>query len=155
GHIRKAEALAHYLRWTAAELRLRAAEEELAAASAAVGSCTARAAEASTVQANAANELPPLRQAEAERNAALHRLTVAREQLDAEEARACETAQRLRQRIGQTEQDIARDRALDTDAQAALATLSTEAEALETAIARSGDELAEADALAAKLSEAL
>jgi chromosome segregation protein len=155
GHIRKAEALAHYLRWTAAELRLRAAEEELTAASAAVGSCTARAAEASTVQANAANELPPLRQAEAERNAALHRLTVAREQLDAEEARARETAQRLRQRIGQTEQDIARDRALDTDAQTALATLSTEAESLETAIARAGDELAEADALATRLSEAL
>ena len=35
GHIRKAEALAHYLRWTAAELRMRAADEELAAASAA------------------------------------------------------------------------------------------------------------------------
>ncbi|HUO89705.1 MAG TPA: chromosome segregation protein SMC [Rhizomicrobium sp.] len=155
GHIRKAEALAHHLRWTAAELRLRAAEEELATASAAVESCTARAAEASTVQANAANELPPLRQAEAERNAALHRLTVAREQLDAEEARARETAQRLRQRIGQTEQDIARDRVLDGDARAALATLAAEAETLETAIARSGDELAEADARAASLNSAL
>ncbi|MEI9993528.1 MAG: chromosome segregation protein SMC [Rhizomicrobium sp.] len=154
GHIRKAEALAHHLRWTAAELRLRAAEEELAAALAAVESCTALAAEASTVQANAASEVPPLREAEAARNAALHRLTVAREQLDAEEARARETAQRLRQRIGQTEQDIARDRALDNDAQAALATLGEEAEGLEAAIARSTDELAEADALAASLNEA-
>src|SRR5579862_8529953 len=76
GHIRKAEALAHHLRWTAAELRLRAAEEELAAAAAAVETCTGHAALASTAQANAASELPPLRQTEAERNAALHRLTV-------------------------------------------------------------------------------
>ncbi|MBD4285469.1 hypothetical protein GUH25_13480, partial [Xanthomonas citri pv. citri] len=78
-HIRKAEALAHYLRWTAAEIRMRAAEEELATAVANVEAATAVAAEASTVQANAASELPPLRQAEAERNAALHRLTVAHE----------------------------------------------------------------------------
>src|SRR3569833_3104 len=34
GHIRKAEALAHYLRWTVATLRMGAAEEELAAAAA-------------------------------------------------------------------------------------------------------------------------
>ena len=155
GHIRKAEALAHHLRWTAAELKMRAAEEELAAATAAVELCTAHAAEASTAQANAASELPPLREVEAERSAALHRLIVAREQLDAEEARAREAAQRLRQRISQTETDIERERTLDSDAQAALATLSSEAETLETAIARSTDELAEADALAAGLSQAL
>ena len=155
GHIRKAEALAHHLRWTAAELRLRAVEEELAAAAAAVESCTARAAEASAVQVNAANELPPLREAEAERNAALHRLTVAREQLEQEEARAREAAQRLRQRIAQSEQDIARDRVLDNDAQAALETLGAEAETLESAIARATDELTDADALAAGFGEAL
>src|SRR5262249_48442820 len=40
GHIRKAEALAHYLRWTAAELRLATTQEELAAATAAVQMCT-------------------------------------------------------------------------------------------------------------------
>ncbi|MEI9888197.1 MAG: AAA family ATPase [Rhizomicrobium sp.] len=155
GHIRKAEALAHHLRWTAAELRLRAAEEELAAAAAAVESCTVHAAEASTIQANAASEVPPLREAEAERNAALHRLTIAREQLDQEEARAREAAQRLRQRIGQTQQDIERERTLDSDAQAALGALAAEAETLEAAMARSADEIAEADALAASLNEAL
>jgi chromosome segregation protein len=155
GHIRKAEALAHYLRWTAAEIRLRAAEEELATAVSTVEAATAVAAEASTVQANAASELPPLRQAEAERNAALHRLTVAREQLDEEEARARETAQRLRQRIGQTEQDMARESTLANDANTALETLAIEADGLEALIARSGDELTEADALAARLNEAL
>ena len=155
GHIRKAEALAHHLRWTAAQLRMRAAEEELAAAVATVETCTSHAALASAAQANAASELPPLRQTEAERNAALHRLTVEREQLDAEEARARENAQRLRQRIGQTQQDIERERTLDHDAQTALGTLSAESETLESAIARSADELAEADALTASLNEAL
>jgi len=155
GHIRKAEALAHYLRWTAAELRMRAADEELAAATALVESCTVRAAAASTVQANAANELPPLRQAEAERSAALHRLVVEREALDAEEARAREMAQRLRQRITQTEQDVERDRLLDSDATAALQTLAAEAETLETAIAHTSDELHESETSAAALSEAL
>jgi len=155
GHIRKAEALAHYLRWTAAELRMRAADEELAAATALVESCTVRAAAASTVQANAANELPPLRQAEAERSAALHRLVVEREALDAEEARAREMAQRLRQRITQTEQDVERDRLLDSDATAALQTLAAESETLETAIAHTSDELHESETSAAALSEAL
>jgi chromosome segregation protein len=155
GHIRKAEALAHHLRWTAAELRLRAAEEELAAAVAAVETCTALAAEASTIQAGASEALPPLREAEAERNAALHRLTVAREQLDKEEERARAAAQALRQRIGQTEADVERDRVLDNDAQAALGTLSNEAEGLETAIARSTDEMAEAETLTVSLAEAL
>ena len=51
-----------------------------------------------------------LRQTEAERGAALHRLVLQREALDAEEARAREEAQRLRQRISrQTEQDAARE----------------------------------------------
>ena len=155
GHIRKAEALAHYLRWTAAELRMRAVDEELKAASALVEACTGRAAAASTAQANAANELPPLRQIEAERSAALHRLIVEREALDAEEARAREMAQRLRQRIAQTEQDIERDRVLDKDASTALDVLSGEADGIETAIARSSEELHEAEAAASALHEAL
>jgi chromosome segregation protein len=155
GHIRKAEALAHHLRWSAAVLHLRAEEENLAATLAAVESCTSLAAEASTVQANAAGELPPLRLTEAERNAALHRLTVEREQLDQEEARARAAAQALRQRIGQTENDIERDRALGNDAQAAIGTLSGEAENIEAAIARSADELVETEALATGLNDAL
>jgi chromosome segregation protein len=155
GHIRKAEALAHYLRWTAAELRMRAADDELKAAVSLVEVCTGRAAEASTAQANAANELPPLRQIEAERSAALHRLVVEREALEAEEARAREMAQRLRQRIAQTEQDIERDRALDKDASTALGVLSEEAIGIENAIARSSEELHESESSAAALNAAL
>ena len=60
--------------------------------------------------------LPPLRQDEAEKSAAHHRLIVQREQLDAEEARAREAAQRFRQLIAQGEADIDREKELDQDA---------------------------------------
>ena len=155
GHIRKAEALAHYLRWTAAELRRGAADEEHAVAKALVESCTSRAATASTTQVTAANELPPLREREAQRSAALHRLVLEREALDQEEARARETAQRLRQRIAQTDEDIERDRNLDKDAEAALHTLGEESRSIEAALARSSDELHDAEQAAAILNEAL
>ncbi|HEX4295853.1 MAG TPA: chromosome segregation protein SMC [Rhizomicrobium sp.] len=155
GHIRKAEALAHYLRWTAAELRSRAAEEALATAAAAVGECGERASHASTVQAEAASLLPPLRQTEAEKSASLHRLVVERDALDAEEARARETAEGLRLRIVQTDQDNERERAHDHDAAAALDTLSGETAELEAAAARGADELVAADDQAIELSDAL
>ena len=155
GHIRKAEALAHYLRWTAGELRSRVAGEALAVAAATVGECTERAARASTVQADAAATLPPLRQTEAEKNAALHRLIVQREALDAEETRAKEAAEGLRLRIVQTVQDADREQALDHDAQNALSTLAQETEELDAASARAEEELASADETAARLNETL
>ena len=99
GFIRKAEALSLYLRWTAAEAQSNVATETLEAASAAVAVSTGHSAEAATSQANAASILPPLREMEAEKSAALHRLVVERDALDAEEARAREGAQRIRQRI--------------------------------------------------------
>ena len=120
GLIRKAEALAFYLRWNAAGAQGVAASDALEAAISAVEAATAVAAETSTVQANVANELPPLRQTEAEAGAALHRLIVQRDALDAEETRAREAGQRLRQRITQAEQDAQRETALDVDALAAL-----------------------------------
>ncbi|HVU19867.1 MAG TPA: AAA family ATPase, partial [Rhizomicrobium sp.] len=155
GHIRKAEALAHYLRWTAGELRSKAAEETLAAASATVAVCTEHAAQASTLQADAAAKLPPLRDAEAEKSAALHRLIVERDALDAEEARAKETAEGLRLRIVQTGQDAEREQALDSDAQNALSALARESDEIDAASARAEEELAAADDTAARLNETL
>ncbi len=140
GHIRKAEALAHYLRWTQAEARAAVAAEELTAAASAVATATEAAATASTAQSNAASELPPLRQTEAERAAGHHRLIAQREQLDAEEARAREAAQRLRQLLAQGESDMAREIALDKDAETALAALAEEETSLTDAAARAGAE---------------
>ncbi len=155
GHIRKAEALAHYLRWTAAEARAAAASAELAKAAAAVAAATETAAKASTVQSDAAAVLPPLRQDEAEKSAAHHRLVVQREQLDAEETRAREAAQRIRQLIAQGAADITREQELDRDAQAALEALGEEGETLEGANARSAEEIALAQSQAAELAEKL
>ena len=155
GHIRKAEALAHYLRWSAAELRSIAAKEEFQTVSSAVEVCTARAAEASTVQANLAAELSPLRQVEAEKAAALQRLIVERDALDAEEARAREAAQRLRQRIGQAEQDKGREQQLAQDAQTALTSLDEERNALEAAGSKAAGELSGAEAQLAELNAVL
>lgn len=155
GHIRKAEALALHLRWLAAEAQLKLAEEALTNANAAVATSADQVAQATTIQADAATAVPPLRQREAERAAALHRLTVEREALDAEEARAREEAQRMRQRIGQTGQDIARERTLEADATSALERLSTEANELEAAQSGAEAELQAAQSRAAELSEAL
>ena len=155
GLIRKAEALALFLRWSAAEAQARAAQDALSASSGAVGECADRAAVASTAQADAAAALPPLRQTEAERSAALHRLVVERDALDAEERRAREDAQRLRQRIAQSEQDLAREQNLSADALAALQKFSTEASELEAANARAAEELETARNRAIELSEAL
>jgi chromosome segregation protein len=155
GLIRKAEALAHYLRWSAAEAQARAAEGALTASSRAVGECADRAAIASTGQAEAAAALPPLRHTEAERLAALHRLVVERDALDAEERRAREDAQRLRQRIAQSEQDLAREQNLSADALAALQKFSTEASELEAANTRAEEELAAARVRATEFAEQL
>src|SRR6185312_11974432 len=155
GHIRKAEALAHYLRWTAAELRSRASEEALAAAASAVAAANERATHAGAAQADAASLLPPLRQTEAEKSAALHRLVVERDALDAEEQRARDTAESLRLRIVQTDQDNERERGHDNDAANAIEILAGEEAELDAASARAAEELAEADARAIALADAL
>ena len=155
GHIRKAEALAHYLRWTAAEARAAIAAEELSSAAALVASATEAAAKASTVQSDAATILPPLRQTEAERGAAHHRLIAQREQLDAEEQRAREAAQRIRQLIAQGAADAEREQLLEHDADSALADLDRETRTLNAAADSAGEDLAAAEQLAAEMSATL
>jgi chromosome segregation protein len=155
GHIRKAEALAHYLRWTAAEARTALAAEELSTAAALVADATEVAARASTAQSDAAAVLPPLRQTEAERGAAHHRLIAQREQLDAEEQRAREAAQRVRQLIAQAQTDAEREQTLERDADSALATLSEEELNLNAAAENAGETIAAAEQLATEFAQTL
>ncbi len=155
GHIRKAEALAHYLRWSLAEARAATAGEELSAAAALVADATDVAAKASTAQAEANAVLPPLRQAEAERGAAHHRLIAQREQLDAEEQRAREAAQRIRQLIGQGQADAEREQLLEHDADSALSDLGKEEAVLNAANHSAAEDMAAAEKLAAEMSESL
>ncbi|MCP5410890.1 MAG: AAA family ATPase [Alphaproteobacteria bacterium] len=155
GHIRKAEALAHHLRWIAAEAKAAAAAEDLAKAASNVASATELAAQASTAQSQAAEVLPPLRQTEAEKAAAHHRLIAQREQLDAEETRAREAAQRIRQLIAQGVSDSQREQALEQDAQNALSRLAEEHQTLSEADARAGDDMSAAENLAAEFAQTL
>ena len=155
GHIRKAEALAHFLRWADSEARAAAASRDLAAAAASVATATEVAARANTAQGQAAALLPPLRQTEAEKSAAHHRLIVQREQLEQEEARAREAAQRIRQLIAQGAADIEREQSLDNDAGAALSTLSEEEKTLAEAAARSTADIAAAETDSTRLNTAL
>ena len=116
GHIQRADALALHVRWQTASTAALAAERELARARSHVEELTLRAAQASNAVLEADEKLPPLRQAAAERNAALQRLTAERIALDGEEARAKEAADRLQARIGQIVEDQSRETARVDDA---------------------------------------
>lgn len=155
GHIRKAEALAHYLRWSAAEARSASAAEELSAAAALVATAADAAAKASTAQAQANALLPPLRQAEAERGAAHHRLIAQREQLDAEEQRAREAAQRIRQLIAQAKADTEREQLLEHDANSAISDLAKEQAHLHAANESAAQNMAAAEQLADEMAKSL
>ncbi len=138
GDIRRAEAMVAHLRWTdakTADETAKAALEEIAAHI----EETARAASlASTAQAVAHGAFDPLRNAEAEAAAALHRLTVARENLDDEAARAAAEIDRLNADVERLKADIAREADLVKDADEAVETLAREEQGLK---AREGSEI--------------
>src|SRR5919201_890900 len=129
--VRKAEATLLHLRWVAANAELAEAEQAKNAAVRIVADRTGEQAEVSKRQTLAAAALPALREAEVRAAAALQRLTLARETLDQEEARASERVAELDRRLVQLADDIEREKRLAADAQAALTRLAAEAEALE------------------------
>ncbi|MEE8280242.1 MAG: chromosome segregation protein SMC [Alphaproteobacteria bacterium] len=140
-HIRRAEATLFYVRWTETSKVLEATGAELEAAEAKVRKLTRRAAIAATAQAEAAARLPGLRESEAAAAAKLQRLLLAREGLDAEEARIHEAREICRQRLVQIAGDIERETARASDAAEALARLDEEGAALTRA--RTDEEAAE------------
>ena len=95
-----------------------------------VADATIAQAETGKARETAAEAVPPLREAEARAAAALQRLIMARDTLDAEENRAKERLAELERRLAQFEQDTARERSHASDAEAALAKLAEEEEVL-------------------------
>lgn len=130
GHIRNAEAMVLYQKHRIAAENLKETRSKLEETQTAVTELTRHSALATTASLTAAEALKPLRQVEAEAAAAAHRLTVARENLDAEEARAKQSEKQLRQRSAQIEGDIAREKNLSVDATAAIKKLTAEQETL-------------------------
>jgi chromosome segregation protein len=143
GQVRRAEAMLFHLRYVEAEQEVAAAEHAKDASIRLVAERTGAQAEAATRQANAAAELPGLREAEARAAAALQRLIVARDTLDREEARAKERIAELDLRLSQLAEDRRREAAHVAEAAAALDRLAAEEAAL-TADAQASAERADA-----------
>ncbi|MCC6918984.1 MAG: chromosome segregation protein SMC [Alphaproteobacteria bacterium] len=130
GLIRQAEAVAFHLRWQGAAQGVSDAEQVAAIAERDAADATERAAAASTAQTEAHSVLPALRETEVERAAAFQRLRVERDQLDAEERRARDTAQRLERQLGEIASDIARESERGADAARTIEMLDAEIAAI-------------------------
>ena len=130
--VRKNEATLYHLRWTAANNEVTEAEHAKDLCVRTVAGRVEAEVEASKRQAEVAAGLPELREAEARAGAALHRLNVAQQDLDREEARAKDRIAELDLRLVQFAADAEREQRLATDAEQAVARLATEEEAIRT-----------------------
>ena len=132
-HIRKAEATMFHILWNQAGEYLAEAEKKLRADDLHVGELTGHAAYAAKSQAERAEVIPALRKMEAEAAAELHRLTVAREGLNAEEQRIRDAIEKTSERLEQVSSDNERERAIANDATAAIERLTDECAEIKTA----------------------
>lgn len=139
--IRAADAMVLTIRQTAAEAELNHAGEALSRAEQDVAAKAGVVAEATTAQANAAEAVPPLRQAEATEAAKVQRLNLAREQIDEEEQRLAAAQEAAETRLAQLRDDMAREKERIADAKGALERLDSERSDLEEAQASQADSL--------------
>lgn len=145
--LRQAEGLLLWLRWRDAQDAVERAETVLrdALTGAARAETTARA--AAVARETAEGQLPPLREEEAIAGAILQRLTLERDSLDGDIARAEDAVTTLEARLDQLTRDIDREGALNADAGDSIARLEEEGVALGAEQEGHDDRLA--DALAA------
>lgn len=128
--IRQLEAAAFLQRWRAAQGQEAAARADFAAAEAQAQHFLIAATRLTTERTGAAAALPPLRQSEAAAAAALQRLALARDQLDAEERHVAEAQAAQKRRLSQIRDDLVREQALAADAGNAVQRLAEEQVAL-------------------------
>ncbi|HYD67753.1 chromosome segregation protein SMC [Azospirillum sp.] len=129
-HIRKAEAILWHLRWVAAQADLERARASFATAEGRVRELMLAVTQLTTKRTEDAAGLPEKRQAEAAAAAALQRLVIAKEQLDAEERRVADHQKSLQHWLRQIDGDLGREQALAADAGSALERLEEERERL-------------------------
>ncbi|MEZ5827234.1 MAG: chromosome segregation SMC family protein [Hyphomicrobiales bacterium] len=154
GKIHAMEALQHHLHWTAACDQVEADEASFQEALTAVAQETKAEGEALRRQAVAAEKLQPLRDVEAERAAVLHRLSVERDALEREEARAKARQAELETRLAQASRDLAREEEHIAEAESMLRGLGEENRRLDAASSRDKEE-PQLRAAAAKAAETL
>ena len=153
--VRKAEATLYHLRWTAANSEVAEAEHAKDVSVRTVADRVGAEAEASKRQALAAAALPELREAEARAGAALHRLNIALQDLDREEARAKDRIAELDLRLMQFAADTEREQRLAVDAEQAIARLAAEEETIRTEARESAGRRSGIDAKVAEAESAL
>ncbi len=142
GHIRRNEAALLYRRMAEARAGVATQEEKLKQAVELVAELTQKAAAAATSQADIAAGMPALRQAEAAAAAELQRLTLARGELESEEARVASAQEESRNRLEQVGSDLAREEEQIADGEQAVARLDRERAGL--AAEQEGEAAAEA-----------
>lgn len=128
--IQQSEAIQFHLAWAAAGKAVANEEAALQEVLKQVGTLTQDESAVRREQADAAEALQPLRQAEVERAAILNRFSMERDALDREEARTQERRQELTNQTGQFENDLQREQGLISEARELLARLAEEQEAL-------------------------
>ncbi len=146
GEIRRAEATLLHLRWRAACDQAGEAEQALTAARGIVAERAGAQAAAARDQAVAGHELPPLRDGEARAAAALQKLTLTRNALDAEEAQARHRLADLDRRLEQFGHDLDREQSLISENQSVLERLTEEESWLKAEVDGAAGREAEAEA---------
>ncbi len=130
--IRHFDGVQLHLLFQRAEGQLQEAVAKLDRANSQVARLTEAAAQATTAHAEAANILPELRNEEATRAAALHRLAVARDGLEQEEQRIADAVEQMQARLQQIEIDRQRESGLAKEALATTERLEEEAGRIRT-----------------------
>jgi chromosome segregation protein len=124
--IRKVEASALFLKWKAASDEVINRERLLREVSSLVADAQALVSKATSEQVETAASIPAMRDADAEAAAKLQRLTIEKENMEAEAARRGEMAASLEAVIEQSEADRARESEIAEDAKASLSRLENE-----------------------------
>ncbi len=153
--LRRTEGMLLYRRWREADQARLLAEGELneRTRAAAQAEAAARAAEKARVAAE--DKLPPLREEEVIAGAILQRLSVQRDSLSQDEARARQTIETLTGRIAQLVRDLEREAGLNRDAGETIARLDWEQAQIAKASEGHDDRLSEAADAASEAAQVL
>ncbi|MDO9382501.1 MAG: chromosome segregation protein SMC [Hyphomicrobiaceae bacterium] len=133
GEIRRIEALWHYLLWADAQALVTGEERSLTDVLGKLGQATEAEARALRQEAEFAEALPPLREEEARRGAALGRLKIEQENFEREATRAMDRQRELQSRAEHLTQDISREERLIGEARELLQSAGAELASLDAA----------------------
>jgi chromosome segregation protein len=140
GEIRQQEALAMHLTWQDAQASVEHDEAQLTEAMTRLGAATEAEAKSFNEELRSAEELPPLREAEAQKAAALARFKIEQENLEREAQRAADRARELDARVKQLDADLARESGFIREAKETLVHLDVDLAAIKDADIKAVDE---------------